>query len=53
MLAIVLVMFGILLLAGLVVLYVAFPHRGAKMPVVPWVGRLMRKGADKVPVHRD
>jgi hypothetical protein len=38
------VMIGILVLAGLVILYVAFPHRGEDVPAVPWVGDAMRKG---------
>ena len=33
MLSILLAMFGIVVLAGLVVLYVAYPHRGEEMPV--------------------
>jgi hypothetical protein len=43
------VMIGILVLAGLVVLYVAFPHRGEDVPAVPWVGDVMRKGASALP----
>lgn len=50
MLAIALVMLGIVLVAGAVVLYVAYPHRGEQVPKAPWVGRAMRKGADKIPV---
>lgn len=42
-------MLVILVLAGLVVLYVAFPHRGEDVPHVPWLGRLLRKGVDNVP----
>jgi hypothetical protein len=42
-------MLVILVLAGGVVLYVAFPHRGEEVPHVPWVGRAMRKGVDNVP----
>ena len=42
-------MLVILVLAGAVVLYVAFPHRGADVPHVPWVGRAMRKGVDVAP----
>jgi hypothetical protein len=38
-----------LLLAGLVVLYVAFPHRGEELPAAPWLGDAMRKGVDSVP----
>jgi hypothetical protein len=42
-------MLVILVLAGVVVLYVAFPHRGEDVPHVPWLGRLLRKGVDNVP----
>ena len=42
-------MLVILVLAGLVVLYVAFPHRGEDVPYVGWLGRLLRKGVDNVP----
>jgi hypothetical protein len=42
-------MLVILVLAGAVVLYVAFPHRGEDVPHVPWVGRVMRKGVDSAP----
>lgn len=49
MLSIVLAMLVIIVLAGVVVLYVAFPHRGEQMPHTPWVGEAMRKGVDKLP----
>ena len=42
-------MLVILVLAGAVVLYVAFPPRGEDVPHVRWVGRLMRKGVDSAP----
>jgi hypothetical protein len=42
-------MLVILVLAGAVVLYVAFPHRGEDVPHVRWVGRAMRKGVDSAP----
>ena len=44
MLVIVLVMLVILVLAGLVVLYVAFPHRGEEVPRPPWLGEAMAQG---------
>jgi hypothetical protein len=49
MLYLVVSMLVILVLAGVVVLYVAFPHRGEDVPHLSWVGRLMRKGVDNVP----
>jgi hypothetical protein len=42
-------MFGILLLAGLVVIYVAYPHRGEDVPNAPWVGDALRKGVNLLP----
>ena len=42
-------MLAILVVAGLVVLYVAFPHRGEDVPHTPWVGDAMRKGVNKLP----
>jgi hypothetical protein len=49
MLTIVLAMLGIMVLAGGIVLYVAFPHRGEDVPRTPWVGDAMRKGVDLLP----
>lgn len=53
MLAIVLTMIFGLLVAGAVVLYVAYPHRGEEVPVVPKVGEVMRKGVDALPTLED
>ncbi|GAA1767095.1 hypothetical protein GCM10009795_011950 [Nocardioides hankookensis] len=50
MLAIVVVMVLILVVAGLVAAYVAFPHRGERMPATPWLGDAMAKAADAAPV---
>jgi hypothetical protein len=49
MLSILLAMLVALVAAGIVVLYVAFPHRGEEMPHAPWVGDAMRKGVEKLP----
>ena len=38
-----------LALAGLVVAYVAYPHRGEEMPHAPWLGDAMKKGVDALP----
>jgi hypothetical protein len=48
-LPIVLAMLVIMILAGVIVLYVAFPHRGEEMPRTPWVGDALRKGVDRLP----
>jgi hypothetical protein len=42
-------MLVIVLTAGLVVLYVAYPHRGEAVPNVPWVGDAMRRGVARLP----
>jgi hypothetical protein len=42
-------MLVIMVLAAVVVLYVAFPHRGEEMPHTPWVGDAMKKGVNMLP----
>ncbi|MEP9381166.1 hypothetical protein [Nocardioides sp. KR10-350] len=49
MLAIAVVMIVILVLAALVLIYVAYPHRGEEMPAAPWLGEAMEKAADAAP----
>ena len=44
MIFIVLAMLGIVALACLVVVYVAYPHRGEEMPSAPWVGEAHAQG---------
>jgi hypothetical protein len=39
----------VLVFAVLVVLYVAFPHRGEDVPHVPWLGAALRKGVERAP----
>jgi hypothetical protein len=46
---ILLAMIGIVLVAALVVVYVAYPHRGEEVPNLPWVGEAMRKGVQRLP----
>jgi hypothetical protein len=46
---IVLPMLAIMLIAGVIVLYVAVPHRGEDMPHTPWVGDAMRRGVQLLP----
>ena len=50
MVAVVVVMVLILLLAGVIVAYVAFPHRGEELPVAPWLGDVMERAVDAAPV---
>lgn len=49
MLAIVLTMLAIVVVAGLVLVYVAFPHRGEQVPAAPWLGDAMAKAVDAAP----
>jgi hypothetical protein len=49
LISIVVAMLVIMVLAGTVVLYVAFPHRGEEMPHAPWFGSAMRKGVKSLP----
>jgi len=46
-------MIVILAVAGLVVTYVAFPHRGEDIPGAPWLGDAMAKANDKLPKLQD
>jgi len=46
---ILLAMLGIVLVAGLVVVYVAYPHRGQDVPKAAWIGEAMRRGVDRLP----
>jgi len=48
-LTIVITMLAILVVAGLVVAYVAFPHRGEDLPEAPWLGESMGWAAEAVP----
>ncbi len=49
MLPVVVVMVLILALAGLVVLYVAYPHRGEEIPAAPWLGEAMTRAVEAAP----
>jgi hypothetical protein len=49
MIAVLLAMLVIVALAGTVVVYVAFPHRGEEVPRAPWVGEAMQKGVNALP----
>lgn len=43
-------MLVVLAVAGMVVLYVAYPHRGEQVPAAPWLGEAMSRAADAAPV---
>ncbi|HET7735412.1 MAG TPA: hypothetical protein VFK52_05530 [Nocardioidaceae bacterium] len=49
MIWILLSMLFILGLASLVVVYVAYPHRGRSVPRAPWLGDAMSRGVDRLP----
>ena len=49
MIVILFAMLVIVLLACLVVVYVAYPHRGEDVPRLPWVGDAMRRGVARLP----
>jgi hypothetical protein len=48
-LAIILTMLAIIVVAGLVLAYVAFPHRGEELPAAPWLGEAMARAMDAAP----
>lgn len=45
-----LIMLLVLVVAGAVVVYVAYPHRGEEVPGAPWLGEALKKGVDAMPV---
>ncbi|QNN52123.1 hypothetical protein [Nocardioides mesophilus] len=49
MLSILFAMLVILALAGTVVVYVAFPHRGEQVPHAPGLAEAMRRGVNALP----
>lgn len=53
MLAIILMMTLGVVVAAVVAIYVAYPHRGEQIPVVPQLGDAMRKGVDALPTLED
>jgi len=48
MLVLGLLMVLILVIAGGVVVYVAYPHRGEDVPGAPWLGDAMQRGVDSI-----
>lgn len=53
MTAIIVIMLLILVVSAAVVAYVAYPHRGEDLPVLPQIGDAMRKGVDALPTLED
>ena len=50
MVFIVVMMAVILALCGVIAAYVAFPHRGEELPGAPWLGDVMARAADAMPL---
>ena len=50
---IVISMVVIVAVAGLVVAFTAFPHRGEDMPGVPWLGEAMDRASGVIPTLDD
>lgn len=50
MLLIVVSMLVIVVLAALVLVYAAFPHRGETVPGAPWLGDALERAADAAPL---
>jgi len=48
-LTIVLAMLLVLAVSAVIVVYVAFPHRGQDVPKAPWLGDAMHKAVDALP----
>ncbi|MFC6288433.1 hypothetical protein ACFP3Q_16085 [Nocardioides sp. GCM10027113] len=53
MLSVALAMIIVLAVCGLVVTYVAFPHRGEEVPGAPWLGDALSRGVERLPVLAD
>lgn len=50
MVFIVVMMAVILALCGVIAAYVAFPHRGEELPGAPWLGDVMSRAAEAMPL---
>jgi hypothetical protein len=50
---IIIAMLVIVVVAGLVVTFVAFPHRGEEVPGAPWLSDAMNQAADALPTIED
>ncbi len=53
MLAVSLTLLVGLVVAGVIVLYVAYPHRGEALPLAPAVGEVMERGVRALPLVED
>jgi hypothetical protein len=48
-LIVLLAMAAIVVLAAVIVAYVAYPHRGEDLPGAAWLGDLLREGVESMP----
>lgn len=48
-----LAMLLVMLVAAVVVVYVAYPHRGEDVPHAPWLGEAIKKGVEALPTLED
>lgn len=48
-LAIFFAMVLVLVVAGLVLAYCAYPHRGQEMPKAPWIGEALERAVESAP----
>lgn len=53
MLSLIVAMLVILVLAGLVLTYVAYPHRGQDVPKASWLGAAMSQAVERAPVMKE
>ena len=53
MVAILVFMSVVVLVAVLALVYAAFPHRGEPVPGAPWLGDVLERAADALPVLED
>jgi len=49
-LVVVIAMLVVLVVAGLVVVYAAYPHRGEEVPAAPWLGDAMTRATVAAPL---
>jgi hypothetical protein len=52
-LTVIITMAAILIVAAVVVVYVAFPHRNQDVPGAPWLGDALKRGVDALPTLDD
>ena len=50
MLFVVIAMLVVLVVAALVIVYAAYPHRGEEVPRASWLGDAMNRAADAAPL---